>query len=143
MQHRLGLGDDLHPAQHGPNASDQLTQPERLHEVVVGTELEEDHPIDLRAAGADDDDRHARHRAEPAADLLPVAVRQAEIEQHEIGRRRGQRLRRRACTLDGETVALETVHHRRGDGVVVLDHQDPHGRRLPHVHPVHAWVRGT
>src|SRR6185312_14730288 len=42
-------------AQHGPDAGDQLGHAERLHEVVVGAQLEADDAVGLEAAGGEHD----------------------------------------------------------------------------------------
>ena len=51
-------------ARHRADASDQLAEAERLHDVVVGAELEPDDTVDLVAARGDDDDRHVGSRAQ-------------------------------------------------------------------------------
>ena len=73
------------PARDGADARDQLAQAERLHDVVVGAELEPDDPVGLLAARGDDDDRHVRALAQPPADVEPVDVGQAQVQQHEVG----------------------------------------------------------
>ena len=69
---------------------DQLAQPERLDDVVVGAELEPDDAVGLLAAGGHDDDRDARALAQLPADVEAVDVRQAQVEQDEV-RGRGRR----------------------------------------------------
>ena len=53
---RVGAG----AAQHGPHAGHELAETERLDDVVVGPELEQQDPVDLVAPSAHDDDRHVR-----------------------------------------------------------------------------------
>ena len=52
-------------ARHGDRTDSchQFPEPERLHDVVVGTELEQHHTIDLLTSRGDDDDRHAAVRS--------------------------------------------------------------------------------
>ena len=78
------VGSRLRPARHRADAGEQLAEAERLHDVVVGAELEPDDAVDLVAARRDDDDRHVRRGAEPAAHLEAVDVRQPEVEQHDV-----------------------------------------------------------
>ena len=51
---------------HGADARDELAEPERLHHVVVGTELEQQHPVELVAARREHDDRHVGAGAQRA-----------------------------------------------------------------------------
>src|SRR5919198_3416741 len=64
---RGGLGGPRRAAQHRPDAGDQLARAEWLGDVVVGSQLQPDHLVDLVAAGGQDDDRQRRvalvHRA--------------------------------------------------------------------------------
>ena len=73
------------PAGDGPDAGDQLADAERLGHVVVGAELEAEHPVELVAARREHDDRHVRRaRPQRAAHVAAVHVRQAEVEQHDV-----------------------------------------------------------
>src|SRR3546814_7255763 len=45
-------------AQHGAHARDQLADPERLREIIVGAKLEADDPVGLGAFGRQEDDRN-------------------------------------------------------------------------------------
>ena len=72
----------------------QLAQAVGLDHVVVGAQLEPDHPIDLVPLGRDHDDGDVLGRRvalEPAADLHPRDVREHEIEQDQIGAVLGHR----------------------------------------------------
>ena len=81
-------------------------------------------------AGGDHDDRHVRALAQPAADRVAVDVGQAQVEQDEVGRRRGERLRAGRGALDREALAAQALGERLGDRVLVLDEQDLHARIL-------------
>src|SRR5438128_75626 len=66
----------------------QLVRAERLREIVVGTKLEARYALCLLRARGDHDDGHGRGlavRANYAADLETVDVRQHEIQYQEIG----------------------------------------------------------
>ncbi len=66
--------------------ADELTRREGLGDVVVGAELEAEHPVDLVVACRDDDDRDVAPAAELAADLDAVeAAGEAEVEEDEHG----------------------------------------------------------
>jgi len=58
---------------------------ERLRHVVVGSEVERVHLVVLATARREDDDRGARVLADATDNLEAVAVRQVEVEHHEIG----------------------------------------------------------
>ena len=73
------------PACDRPNPREQLAEPERLDEIVVGAHLEPDDLVDLLALGGDHDDRDARAGAELPAHRQAVHVGQAEVEQDEVG----------------------------------------------------------
>jgi hypothetical protein len=69
----------------GADAGEQLGQPKRLRDVVVGAGIEPEHDVDLVAARGQDHDRgHWRLRPEAPTDLHPVEVGQPQIEQHEV-----------------------------------------------------------
>src|SRR4029453_2073900 len=65
------LGPDSAPGG-DPGARDELGHRERLHEVVVRSDLERMHPVLLAAAGADHDDRGADALAPGGLDQLPA-----------------------------------------------------------------------
>ena len=68
--------------QRGPQARHQFLGPERLGDVIVGAEIESRHLGRLVAAARQHDDGHRRQRADVGDQLEPVAIGQAEIEQH-------------------------------------------------------------
>ena len=65
--------------------------------------------------------RRSRH-------VQPVDIRQAEIEQDEVGLPGRESLRPCCRALDDEALAAQTVGERVSDRVLVLDEQDPHAR---------------
>ena len=105
---------------------DQLAQPVRLDEVVVGPELEPDDAVGLFPAGGQDDDRNARALAQPPADVEAVDVRQAQIEQDEVRRRGVEGAFARRDARDVVALPLQTGHQRVGNRVLVFDDQDVH-----------------
>ena len=58
-----GSGRCLRAPEHRPDAGDQLARAERLHDVVVGPELEAGHPVGLVPARGEHDDRDSSNRA--------------------------------------------------------------------------------
>jgi hypothetical protein len=89
--HQLGGGGRGAAAGAGRAAGDgadprhQLAQPERLDDVVVGAELEQDHPVDLLAARRHHDDRHVAACPQPLAHHVALEVGETEVEQHQVG----------------------------------------------------------
>ena len=81
----VGQGRGLGAAEHGPDAGDELARAERLDHVVVGAELEAGDPVDLVAAGREDQDRDAGVAADRADDVEAVDARQAEVEDERVG----------------------------------------------------------
>src|SRR2546423_2918693 len=70
----------------GLHARDELLHRERLHEVVVGPDLERVDPVVLGAAGADDDDRRADAVAARSLDDAPaVGLRDHQVEDADVG----------------------------------------------------------
>jgi signal transduction histidine kinase len=123
---RLALG--RLPAPHDrADPRRELPRGERLHDVVVGAELEPQDPVDLLTASGEHDDRHLGALADLSAQVAAVAVGQHDVEQDDVGLDPVERLAR---ALDGarhlrvEPVALEMLGERLGDGLLVLDDQD-------------------
>ena len=105
---------------------DQLAQPVRLDDVVVGAELEPHDAVGLLPAGGQDDDRDARALAELPADVEAVDVRQAQIEQDKVRGRGFEGAFARGDARDVVALTLEPGHERVGNGVLVFDDQDVH-----------------
>ena len=126
----------------GTDAGDQLAQPERLDDVVVGAELEADDSIRFLAARGHDDDRHLRPLAQPAADVEAVHVRKAQVEEDDVGLRRRESLGTGRRARHVETLPAEPFGQRKGDRVFVLDNQDLHGahRRTPRDAELRTWT---
>ena len=113
-------------ARDGVDARQQLAKAEWLDEVVVGTEFEADDTVDLVAACADHDDRHARTGAQFAAHLVAVAIGKAQIEQHEIVLGRSDGIRRSRDPRDVEARPAQAGREGLGDRLLVLDKQYAH-----------------
>ena len=117
-------------AQQRAQARQQLLALERLDEVVVGAGVE---TLDARldgVAGGEYQDRHVVALAQRLGDLDAVELRQAEVEDHQIGQE-GVRLveRGHAVAGDADVVALHAQRALQdlGDRVVVLDDEDAGG----------------
>ena len=121
-------------AHHRPDASDELTEPERLDHVVVGAELEADDPIELLAACRDHDDGDVGPIVEPSTHLHAVEIGKSEIEEHEIDGWRGDRLGTGRNPNHGEPLALQTASERYRDRVVVLHDEQLHARHSRVLH---------
>ena len=77
----------LAAAEHGADPGEQLGEPERLDQVVVGALVKREHAVGLLAARGHHDDRGVGIRAEPAAHVHAVHVGQPEVEQNHVGPR--------------------------------------------------------
>ena len=114
-------------AQQRAHAREQLLALERLDEVVVGARVEALDARLQRVARGQDQDRHVVVGAQRARDLDAVELRQAEVEDHEVGRERAALLERgRAVGGRAHLVALHAQRalQRLGDVLVVLDDED-------------------
>ena len=115
-------------AEDGADAGDQLGHAERLHEVVVGAELEPHDAIGLEPSGGEHDDRHPRRRADRPADVAAVDVGQHEVEQDDVRLVPAHRLEPRRAgrgDLDSVPLALQRRSQRVRDGLLVLDDDHP------------------
>ena len=73
------------------DAGQQLARAERLRQVVVGAELEADHPIHrLAAMAGEHDDRKIGIRSKRANDLETVLIAELQVENHQVDRVRSQ-----------------------------------------------------
>jgi hypothetical protein len=78
-------GGRLRPAQDRAHPSHDLSRGEGLDDVVIRSELEARDPVGLLAAGGEHDDRRARAAAQLAADVEAGAIREADVEQDQVG----------------------------------------------------------
>jgi hypothetical protein len=128
---RRGLGrrTRLGAPHHRPYPRDDLAHPERLGDVVVGAELQADHPVRLVTARADHDDRHVTALAQRLADVQTVGVGQPEIEQHDVVRVLvGQRVTARGDPDHLEAVTQQPAPERLGYRLVVFHQEYAHTR---------------
>jgi len=116
------------PASRGANTRGELLHRERLHEVVVGSDLESVYAVVLRSPGGYDDDRGADPLVSGLLDHAPsVDAGEHQVENADIGsfvaqaRETGLAVRH----ADGvESRRLQVARHPAGDDVVVFDDQD-------------------
>ena len=119
------------------DARDELAHRERLHQIVVGADLERVHAVVLGAARRDDDDRRADPFGARHLDQLPaVELRQHQVEHADVrvlvAQTREPELT--AADDDGvETGSDEVACHPVCDHVVVFDNQD--SRHGPTIDP--------
>ena len=109
------------------HARQQLADIERLVDVVVGAEIERLDLFGFALARRQDDDRHIGPFARPPDDVLAVAIRQAKIEQHDVGRLGGNAFdafgnRAGACHL--VVVGFERGLEKAQDRRLVVDDQN-------------------
>ena len=105
------------PARHGADAGHELAEAERLHDVVVGTQLEADDAVDLVAARGHHDDGDVVAGPDLAAELEAVDVGEPEIEEDDVGRRAqgAERVGAPIVVVDGEALPLEPADERGRD----------------------------
>ena len=97
----VDAGQRQTPEKH-PHAGDQLPHGEGFTEVVVGPELETEHPVELLIARRQEKDRQAFRRCpQAAAKLETIHTRHQDVEDHHVGG-----LRRK--TLPGSQAVGET-----------------------------------
>ncbi len=118
-------------AKHRANTGHQLAKAERLDHVVVGAELQKQHPVDLLTAGRHHDDRHGRLGPKATTHLPPVQVGQPQVQQHQVGGGSGQGVGAVGHQTHVEALALQAGPQRLADGRVVLDDQQVHPVTLP------------
>ena len=115
----------------GAEPGDELLERERLDHVVVGAGLERGDPGRDRVPRGQHQDRgHARAVAQRGEDLEPVAVGQAEVEDHRVGgrgREVGDGLASAREVLDLEALLAQAELEGLGESLGVLDDQDLHG----------------
>ena len=114
-------------AQDRLDARHQLARAEGLADVIVGAEVETDEAVDLLDARRHHHDRHVAEAAELAADLEPVAAREHQVQENEIGRVRahpGHDLESICDAMRLEALGPEVIGLERGELGFVLDDQD-------------------
>jgi hypothetical protein len=114
---------------------EQLAEPERLRDVVVGAGAEAQHDVHLLVARRQHHDRQRRRAApQPPADLDAVDVGEAQVEQHEVGPRRVDGDQRVGTAGTAHDVVAALAQHqlqRSADRLVVLDDQQVRRRHPP------------
>jgi hypothetical protein len=121
-------------AQHRPHAGEELARAEGLRQVVVGAELEAEHPVDLIALRGQHDDRHGGLASELPREPEPVLARHAHVEEDQVdapGHERRPHLAPVGCADHVEIVFREVLADHLADGGVVVDGEDAllHGGR--------------
>ncbi|KAF1854083.1 hypothetical protein Lal_00005300 [Lupinus albus] len=122
-----GAGQLLAAADGTVDAGDKFPRLERLHDIVVGAKLQPQHPVGGAAAPGQDDDAEADILPKLAHQGQPVHVRQAEIDEAQVG---GLTLDRRPRLPPAGpaghliAVALQHFRHQPPDVGLVLDHID-------------------
>jgi hypothetical protein len=122
--------------EHRAHAGRQLARREGLRDVVVCAQLEADDPIRLLAAGGQHDDRQARARPDPAAELEAVHAGKHQVEDDEVRRVVLEEPSRAvAVTRFERPIALSLQvadDHLAHDGFVVDDEDGAHATIVRH-----------
>ena len=118
-------GSPTRAAQQRADAGEQLGEPERLGDVVVGAGVEPDDEVDLVGARGEHEDRGGQAVvADRTRDVEAVHVRQTEVEDDEVGRRGTvDRTLTRALHAHVVTFTTEGASQRLGNRRVVLCQQ--------------------
>ncbi len=114
------LEDGLDPSRH-------LARAERLADIVIGANLQPHHPVDLAVARGKKQHRHLAAAAQLLACLKTAHVRQADIENPQIGRLtrlQRQRLAGQTEPTGREALALQGIDQGIGDCRFVFDDED-------------------
>jgi hypothetical protein len=82
------------PADRGPHPGQQLFHAERLGHVVIGTRVQGHDLVGAVGPPGQHDDRRLGPAAQPLDDLHAIQVRQAKVEDHQVGRVLGGGLQR-------------------------------------------------
>jgi hypothetical protein len=133
QEHVVGVAGAVGAPEDGLHPRDELTGRERLGEVVVGAQLQAEHPVDLAVPRRQHENRDvAAGGPQPAAHLQSVdAAGQADVEDHHAGPLVPHRL---DTPLAGrrlhhpEPVLAQVQLDQIGDVLVILDHHDSRRR---------------
>jgi hypothetical protein len=131
-------------AQHRIDPGDHLARAEWLAHIVVGADLQAEQAVHLVGARGDHDHRHVAEAAQLAADLHAVAVRQHQVQQHQVRPQRAYRLHRAGAVVDPVVAVagrLQVLAEHRGQARLVLHDQHPAG--VVHAHGVSRSGRCT
>ena len=122
------LGGPHAAPRRGADTRDELAHRERLHEIVVGADLECVHAVVLGAARGDDDDRRADPFGACRLDQLPaVELGKHQVEHADVGVLEPEARETELAPADDDRIEPcrdEMARHPVGDHVVVLDDQD-------------------
>ncbi|SVJ78705.1 Uncharacterised protein [Klebsiella pneumoniae] len=114
-------------AQQDAHAGEELLDAERLGHVVVGAAIQGQYLLALAGAHRQHQHRHLRPFAQVAKDVLAVAVRQAEVEHHQVRpvqRGLGQPLFAGAGLEHPVALGIEADTEELADLRFVVDQQD-------------------
>ena len=134
MQHlRAALRQS--PAQDGAQSRQQLARLEGLGKIVVRTEFETHDTIQRIAARREHEHRHVGLRAQAAAQIEAIGIRQHEIEDHRVEGFRCDQLhgtRAGAGARGAKARLAQVVGDHRGEAGIIFDEQD-----AVHCHSAH------
>lgn len=107
---------------------------ERLGKVVIGAELQADHPVDLVSLGGQHDHRDVGAGTQLLADRDPVESGKHQVQQHDVvfpGQRPLKTVSAVWHDLDLGVLVAKILRRDLGQALIVLDQQDSHDRSVP------------
>src|SRR5438105_10650449 len=122
------------PQRH-PNSRQQFVYPEGLGQVVVSAKVQSDNLVAFGFTRGEHDDWRACSLADGSDDIQAVHIRQAKIEEHQVGmkaRIRVQRVLAGAGGLDSKVVATQVRLDGAYDAGLVIDYQHPRPAGVRH-----------
>src|SRR6266545_3445270 len=134
----------LRAAKLRPHTCHHLGRRERLHDVIVGAELEPCDAIRLLATGGHKDDRDRRLLTNPPHDLEAVDLRQHHVDEREVDSAPAEQRERIGAVLrlsDGEALLAQVEAEQAPQRPLVLD--DQHLGRRAHAAIVANAYRAT
>ncbi len=123
--------------QHASHPSGQLARRERLGDVVIGAELETQHPIGLLPACGEQDDRQGTRPAQLLQDAETVPGWEHHIQDQQIGRIPAGQLQGRVSVgfdLNSEAFAFQIPAHHFANHRLVVDDENGAGGGVPGTH---------
>ena len=121
-------------SQHRAHAGEQFRKRERLHQIIVGAQLESFHPIANTIAGGKKENR----RGDPIApqfgnDIPAIFVRQHHVDDEKVKAGRARLLQAFfsiTCHINGKSGFAQPFRQKCRGFVLIFDHQNPRAAHI-------------